>query len=124
MSSGKNKPIFDKKGICETKGFRGRNFVMTQKTWEDHILGNNSRRYLKSQFDKVIETLESPDYILQSPAESRVVSYVKLFDDLYLTDTVLRRAYLYILVNLNTNIIRTVYDNPKLKKWKKTWPKK
>ena len=97
---------------------------MGKKTWEEHILKDKSRWHLKEQFDKVVETLKIQDYILRSPSEKYVASYTKLFNDLYLLDTVMARAYLYVLVDLNTNIIRTVYDNPKLKRWKRIWPKK
>lgn len=123
MSSGKNKPIFNREGLCIIKGFQGRNFELGKKTWE-HILKDKGRWHLKEQFDKVVETLKRQDYILQSPSENYVVSYTKHFNDLYILDTVLARAYLYVLVDLNTNIIRTVYDNFKLKRWKRIWPKK
>lgn len=124
MNSGKDKPIFSKSGLCKIKGFHGRNFELQKITWEDHILKDKTRWHLKGQFDKVVETLKRPDYILRSPKEHYVASYVKKFNDLYIWDTVIATAYLYVLVNLNNNNIRTVYDNPALKKWKRIWPKK
>ncbi len=116
--------MFGKSGLCKIKGFKGRNFELQKITWENHILKDKTRWHLKKQFDKVIETLKQPDYILQSPKEHYVVSYVKKYSDLYILNTVTAIAYLYVLVNLNNNNIRTVYDNPNLKRWKRIWPKK
>ncbi len=92
--------------------------------WEEHILRERTRWYLKGQFNKVVETLANPDYILQSPKEQNVASYVKRYDDLHILNTIMARAYLYVLVNLNNNNIRTVYSNPGLKEWVSLWRKK
>jgi len=124
MSSGKNQPIFSKNGLCKVKGFKGRIFELQKSTWEDHIIKDRPRWHLREQFDKVIETLKQPDYILRSPKEHHVVSYVKKYSNLYIWDTVTAIAYLYVLVNLKNNNIRTIYDNPKLKRWECIWPKK
>ena len=123
MSSGTNKPIFSKGGLCKIKGFRGRTFELRENTWKKHILKDRSRWHLKSQFDKVLETLRRPDCILQSPGERNVASYVRKFENFIIWGTVSVTAYLYVLVNLKNNKIRTVYDNPKLKRWKRIWPK-
>jgi hypothetical protein len=97
---------------------------LRKRTWEGHILKDKSRWFLKGQFNKIVETLRNPDYILQSPSENNAVAYAKKFDDLHIIDTVMARAYLYVLVNLNNYNIRTVYSNPQLKGWKQIWPKK
>ena len=110
--------------MCVIKGFHGKHFELSRTTWEDHILRDRGRQYLSVQFDKVIDTLMKPDCILQSPKEHYVASYVKRFDDLFILDTVMARAYLYVLVNLNTNVVRTIYSNPDLKRWKRIWPTK
>ena len=99
-------------------------FELHKRTWEDHILVDRTRWYLKGQFNKVVETLLNPDYILKSPSENNVAAYAKKFEDLHIFNTVMARAYLYVLVNLNNNNIRTVYTNPELKGWKQLWPKK
>lgn len=124
MGSRKNQPIFNEEGLCIIKGFQGRSLRLSKKTWEAHILKDRGRWHLKGQFDKIVETLQKQDYILQSPSEKPVVAYTKLFDNLSILDTVTMAAYLYVVVNLNTNVIRTVYDSPKLKKWKQKWQKK
>ena len=124
MSSRTNKPIFTKDGFCKIKGFHGRTIELRKNTWEKHILKDRSRWHLKAQFDKVLETLRRPDYIFQSPAEKKVASYVRKFENFIILDTVSVTAYLYVLVDLKNNRIRTVYNNPRLKRWKRIWPKK
>jgi hypothetical protein len=119
-----NEPIFDKSGICTIVGLFGRSFTMHTTTWNGHILKDRTRRHLRGQFRKVVDTLKNPDYILRSPSEKNVVSYVKKFNDLYLLNTVTAIAYLYVVVNISNNNIRTVYDNPALKNWKRIWLKK
>jgi hypothetical protein len=121
------KPDYSKDGIYRITGKTPKNvgcaFELSRDTWENHILIDRSRWYLGNQFDKVIGTLQNPDYILQSPTEHNVAADVKKYDDLHILDTVMARAYLYVLVNLNNLKIRTVYSNPDLKTWKKIWPK-
>jgi hypothetical protein len=124
MSSGTNKPIYNKDKLCKIKGFYGRTFELRKNTWENHILKEKSRWHLKPQFDKVLETLIKPDYILRSPTEKNVASYAKKFEDFIIIGNVSVTAYLYVLVDQKSNRIRTVYDNPKLKRWKQIWPKK
>lgn len=116
-------PIFDASGVCTITGFEGRAFEIHETTWHGHILKDRTRWYLKGQFEKVIDTLKSPDYILQSPSEKTAVAYAKKFNDLYIWNTVAAIAYLYVLVNIRTGYIRTVYIDPKLKNWKRIWPK-
>jgi hypothetical protein len=123
MSSGTNNPIFNKESVCVIEGFEGRKFELSQKTWEMHILKDRARSHYKGQFNKIVETLEKPEYILQSPKEEYVAFYVKKFNDLYILNTVTAITYLYICVNVNNNNIRTIYDNPELKGWERIWPK-
>jgi hypothetical protein len=127
-SSRTDRPIFNKKGVCKIAGKSKDGgdcvFELRKSTWEKHILRERTRWYLKGQFNKVVETLANPDYILQSPKEQNVASYVKRYDDLHILNTIMARAYLYVLVNLNNNNIRTVYSNPGLKEWVGLWRKK
>jgi len=111
-------------GVLKVKTFEGRIFELRETTWFDHILKDRSREYLRDHFDKILETLKEPDYILQSPAEGQVVSYVKYFTDFRIWNTVTAMAYLYVLVNLSTDRIRTIYTNVRLKGWHRLWPKK
>jgi hypothetical protein len=97
---------------------------LQKRTWEEHIIKDRVRWFLKGQFSKVIETLKNPDDILQSPSKDNTAAYVRKFDDLYIFNTVMARAYLCVLVNLNNFRIRTVYDSRKLKDWKRIGPKK
>ena len=112
-----NQPIFTD-GYFKFEGHNGQIFELKQETWENHILRDRSRWYFGNHFEKILETLKEPDYILQSPSEQITVSYVKKYEDFYILNTVMARAYLYILVNTENNIIKTIYDNPKLKNWK------
>jgi hypothetical protein len=123
MSSRKIQPNF-KNGVCKIKGFKGRNFKLHQSTWKKHILKDRTRWYLKKHFDKIVETLKKPDSILQSPREGNVASFAKRFEGFYIWNKATVTTYLYVLVNMEDNNIRTVYTNPKLKRWKRRWPKK
>ena len=116
MGSRTKKPIFEN-GVYVINGKDGRQLELTEKTWTGHILKNRNRRYLEAHFDKVLDVLASPDYVLQSPSEKNVVSFAKFYDDFNIIGTVTVRAYLYVLVNLNNNKIRTIYTNERLKGW-------
>lgn len=129
MSSRTVQPIFKDgsfviHGRDTTSAAKKRQFELTERTWNEHILADNSRTYLQNNFDKIIDTLKNPDYILRSPSEKNVGSFAKHYDDFCIFDKVTAKLYLYVLVNLNNNRIRTIYTNPKLKGWKKIWPRK
>jgi hypothetical protein len=117
MESRMNQPIFNN-GSLSLKDYKEQIFKLYQETWENHILKDRIRWHLMGHFDKITETIKEPDYVLQSPSEQMVVAYVKRYEDFYILDTVRAKAYLYVLVDLYTNIIKTIYDNPKLKQWK------
>jgi hypothetical protein len=126
-SSGTIKPAYEKDGICRIPGKtpKGKEcvFELHKDTWENHIILDRGRWHLGSQFDKIMGTLQNPDYVLQSPNENNVAAYVKKYDDLHILDTVMARAYLYVLVNVNNGNVRTAYDNPHLKNWNILWQK-
>ena len=110
-----NEPTF-KKGVFVIHGYKKCAFELTEYTWL-HIVRDRSRFYFRDHFEKIVLTLQKPDRILKSPAEKDVVSYEKRFDDFYIDNTVLGRTYIYVLVNKSTKRIRTIYTNPKQKKW-------
>ena len=89
--------------------------VLSEKTWFQHIVKDRGREYLRNQFEKVSQTIQSPERIIKSVQEKNVVIYERCFDDLYITDTVLGRACVFVVANWNTNRIRTVYTNPNRK---------
>lgn len=111
-------------GRDTTNAGKKRQLELTERTWKEHILVDKGRAYLQNHFDKIIDTLKNPDYILRSPSDKNVGSFAKHYDDFCIFDSVTAELYLYVLVNLNNNRIRTIYTNPKLKEWKKIWPRK
>lgn len=106
------KPVF-KNNECSITDNQGHVLVLSKKTWLQHIVKDKGRGYLTNQFDKVTKTVESPERIIKSRAEKNIVIYERFFDDLFITDTVLGRAYLFVIANRKTGRIRTVYANPK-----------
>ena len=107
---------------CSITDNQGHVLVLSEKTWLQHIVKDKGRGYLKRQFEKVTETVESPERIIKSRAEKNVVIYERLFDDFFITNTVLGRAYLFVVANWKTGRIRTGYTNPnKQKQGKVLW---
>ena len=117
-----SEPTF-KKGVYIIRGRKKSVFELTEYTWL-HIVKDRSRFYFRDHFEKIVLTLQKPDRILKSPKEKEVVSFEKQFDDFYINNTVLGRAYIYVLVNNSTNRIRTIYTNPTQKRWEQIWPAK
>jgi len=115
-------PIFNK-GICILTDHEGRQLELSEKTWKIHIIIENKREYFRYQFDKIVLTLLSPDRIIEDSKEKDVFHYEKFFDDFYILNTVLQQAYVYVIANLKTLRIRTVYANRKQRtKGKVVWP--
>lgn len=115
------KPEF-KDGLIIIVDYAGRKLILYTLTW-NHIVKERSRDYFERSYDKIVETLEKPLQVRQSTKEKNVVIYEKFFDDLYIADTVVGHAYINVVVNWNTNVIRTVYPSIKRrKKGKLLWP--
>ena len=108
-------PVFTNSEYSITDN-QGHVLVLSEKTWLQHIVKDRGRGYLKHQFEKVAETIESPERIIESLKEKNVVIYERCFGDLYITDTVLGRACVFVVANWKTGRIRTVYTNPNKKK--------
>ena len=105
------KPLF-KNGICVITDYEGRELGLLERTWS-HIVRDRQRKYFYSQFNKIAQTLESPLRVFESQAEKNVVIYERFFDDFYITNTVLGRTYVYVVVNWKTARIRSAYVNPR-----------
>lgn len=106
------------------EGHGGRKFELLESVWK-HITKDRNRTYYEDNFNKIVETLKSPDRVLQSEKDIDVNYYEKQFDDLYLFgNTVLGRMYNYVLVNLYENQIKTVYFSRTLKNKKVLWMRK
>jgi formyltetrahydrofolate hydrolase len=108
-------PVFTN-SECSITDNQGHVLVLSEKTWLQHIVKDRGREYLKHQFEKVAETIESPERIINSRKEKNVVIYERCFDDLFITDTVLVRSCVFVVANWKTGRIRTVYTNPNKKK--------
>ena len=115
-------PTF-KNGRYVISGHDSTEFELEDYTWL-HIIKEKNRAYIEVHFDKIIKTLQKPQFILQSPSEEDVRVYVRHFKDFHIGNSIIGWVYVYILVNINTNRVRTIYTNPKLKNWKKIWPTK
>ena len=118
-----DKPDF-KKGACIIKDYQGLSLELSERQWA-HITKERGRRYFERSFEKIVDTLRTPDQVRQSTQEKNVLIYEKEFDDLYITNTVLGRAYVNVIVNIKTLIIRTAFPSKnKRKKGKVVWQKK
>jgi len=116
-----DKPDF-KNGYVTITDYAGRELQMTERAWV-HVTRERNRQYFERLFDKITQTLKDPSQVRQSTQEKNVVIYESLFNDFYITDTVLGRAYVNVVVNWNTNLIRTAYPSRrKRQKGKLIWP--
>jgi predicted GNAT family acetyltransferase len=104
-------PIFTD-GECRITDNQGHVLALSEKTWSQHIIRDRARGYLEHQFEKVVQTVEAPERIIESKQEKNVIIYERRFDDLFITDTVFARAFFYVVANRKTGRIRTVYTNP------------
>jgi hypothetical protein len=112
-----------KNGELFIEDYSGRQVILAEKAWK-HIIIDRNRTYFEQNFKKIKETLQKPDHVRESTQEKNVVIYERFFDDFYITNSVLGRAYIDVVVNWSTNRIRSVY--PSLKKrqrGRKLWPK-
>jgi hypothetical protein len=122
MDSGTDKPIFNN-GICVLTDYKGRHFELSERTWKVHIITENKREYFRYQFDKIILALLSPDRIIEDSKEKDVVHYEKYFDNFHILNTVLQQAYVYVVANVKTLRVRTIYANKKQRtKGRVIWP--
>jgi hypothetical protein len=102
--------------------YAGRKLTLTEKAW-NHIIIESNRTYFERLFDKITETIKNPNQVRSSTQEKNVVIYEKLFDDFYITDSVLGRAYVNVVANWSTDRIRTAFTSlKKRQKGKQLWP--
>lgn len=113
-------PIFTN-GECSVEDNLSHVLILSEKSWQ-HVVGDRGRDYLKHQFEKVSETIQSPDRILKSQREQNVAIYERWFGDLYIADRISVPAWVYVVASWNTGTIRTVYTNRKRKnRWEVLW---
>ena len=93
--------------------------------WEKKLDNACQKNMLRQgRFPVIEQTLKNPTRVVESTKEKNVVLYEKCFDDYSIANTVLSTAYVYVVVNWSTGIIRTVYDNPRRRTHGKVlWPK-
>ena len=115
------KPDF-KNGLYIIKDYGGRKLELSEKTW-NHIIIEKNRSYFERFFENIVQTIERPNWVKASKKEQNVVMYIRRFDDFYIIESVLGRAYIHIVVNWNTNRIRTAYPSITPKKGRVLWPK-
>lgn len=90
----------------------------------DHIIEEKKRSYFERLFDKIVQTLQKPSTVKKSSKMPDVVIYERYFDDFYIIDSVLGRAFVNVVVNWKTQKILTAYPSIKRKKGRILWPKK
>jgi hypothetical protein len=113
-----------KHGVLKLRDYANRNLELSQRAWK-HIIEDRGRDYFERLFDNIVLTLASPDEVRESTKEKNVVIYERFFDDFYVANTVLGRAYINVVVNWSTGIIRTVYPSQnKRQKGKIVWQPK
>jgi hypothetical protein len=117
------KPKFQN-GLIIIVDYADRKLRLSERSWS-HIIREKGRDYFERSYDKIVQTLENPSQVRQSTKEKNVVIYEKFFDDFYIADTVLGRAYINVVVNWNTNVIRTAYPSRKKRQnGKLVWPRR
>ena len=116
------KPEF-KDGKFITVDYAGRCLELPEYTWK-HIICERRRAYFEHLFDKIVETLKNPGAVKKSTKIENVVIYERHFDDFYVADTFLARAYVNVVVNWKTQRILTAYSSKKRKRGRIIWPKK
>lgn len=117
------KPEF-KDGKSVIVDYANRKIELPKYTW-NHIIKERKRSYFERFFDKVARTLKEPTQVRESTKEKNIVIYQRFFDDFYISNTVLGRAYVEVVVNWKTKRIRTVYmSRKKRQKGKLLWPVK
>lgn len=117
-----DKPKF-KDGKCIIVDYAKRELELPKSTWE-HIIKERGRVYFERFFDKLAATLQKPEAVKKSSKMTNVVIYERFFDDFYITNTVLGRAFVNVIVNWKTNRILTAYPSVKRKKGRILWPRK
>ena len=98
------------KGELTLSDYANRKLKLSQRAWK-HIIEDRGRDYFERLFGNIASTLEEPDQVRESTKEKNVVIYERFFDDFYIANTVLGRAYIDVVVNWNTNVIRTAYPS-------------
>lgn len=117
------KPEFQD-GSYIIEDYAGRKLELSERTWK-HIVVERNRDYFEHLFDKIVKTVKKPAQVRKSTQENNVVIYERFFDDFYICNTVLGRAYVNVVANWNTNIIRTAYPSrTKRQKGQLIWPLK
>jgi len=116
------KPKF-KAGKCIIVDYANRELELLESTWA-HIVQERGRVYFERLFDKLVATLEKPVAVKKSSKIADVVIYERFFDDFYITNTVLGRAFVNVVVNWKTRKILTAYPSRKRKRGRIIWPRK
>lgn len=116
------KPKF-KDGKSIIVDYAKRKLELPEYAW-NHIIKERKRDYFEQFFDKIVQTLQKPSTVKKSRKMENVVIYERYFDDFYVTDSVLGRAFVNVIVNWKTKRILTAYPSLKRKKGRILWPRK
>lgn len=95
-------------GKLSIEDYTGTEIELSERAWK-HITDERSRRYFKEHYGKIVLTLQEPDKVFRSTKEKNVVIYERRFDDFFVANTVMGRAYIAVIVNWGTKCIRTAY---------------
>ncbi len=115
-------PVFED-GKTVLKDYRGQELILLERQWK-HFVSDRGRTRFQEKFAVIEQTLKNPTRVVESTKEKNIVLYEKCFHDYSIANTVLATAYVYVVVNWSSGIIRTVYDKPRRRTHGKVlWPK-
>lgn len=113
-------PKFDKHGICRIKDIDDEFVSLSKSVWEFKI-SKPERQHLRYNFDKIKETLRSPDTIRESKRCDDTILYYKAFDTILLqpgTPLPANKQYICVVVAIENGQkrVKTFYDTNRIKK--------
>ena len=110
--------------ICIIRDYTNRNVKLPKTSWQ-HVISDRGRKYFQRYFDKIADTIRHPDQVRRSTKSKKVYLYEKKFDDFYVTNAVLGRFYVTVVIDITLRIVKTFYIAPrKRQKGKLIWPQK
>lgn len=110
--------------VCVIRDYAKRNIKLPKTSWR-HVVSDRGRIYFQRHYDKIADTIKKPDQVRQSTQSKNVYLYEKKFDDFYITNTVLGRFYVTVVIDIKLKIVKTFYIAlRKRQKGKLIWPQK
>lgn len=112
-------PKFDKSGRCFLRDIHGDTVLLNKKVWERKLKMDN-RHFFQFNFEKIRETLRSPDKTRKSKNNDWSKLYYKKYDRIWLSEGVtapfLNNYFVVIVGNRNgIKFVQTFYPTNRIK---------